>query len=482
MTDTGTPMTVHFARRPRRGLLLGLSAPRVVCLAVAVGVLIPAMFTAGALGGALTLPLWGGLVALAFVRVGGRIAVEAAPTAAHYLLRRASGQTRYRVRPSRPRPAGTLALPGDGASLRFLVDDHGGAAILHDMHAQTLTVVGVVSHPAFVLLSADEQARRVHAWGSALAAVAASGTGTRLQVLELTLPDSGRGIIGWWDTHRASADSSTLAADAYEELMRTRVVGSASHRTLIALSLDLRKSRTWIRQTGRGLRGAVAFLRQEVASLEASVRAAELRVGSWLDEADLAATLRTAYDPGFALQNPRPTAKLATAGPVAVDEHWDYLRHDSSFSAVLWISEWPRVSAPTFFLHALVFQPGIRKTLSLTFEPIPVDAAMRDIRKAKVEYATEAAQKAKIGAIADLSDTVEREDVIDRERALIAGHADIRFTGLLTVTAPTREELEGAVAEVSRAAIQCGCETRRLSGQQARAFTAAALPLARKVN
>ena len=72
--------------------------------------------------------------------------------------------------------------------------------------------------------------------------------------------------------------------------------------------------------------------------------------------------------------------------------------------------------------------------------------------------------------------------VADRERALIAGHADIRFTGLLTVTAPTREELEGAVAEVSRAAIQCGCETRRLCGQQGRAFTAAALPLARKLH
>ena len=165
MTDTGTPMTVRFARRPRRGLLLGLSAPRVACLAVAVGILIPAMFTAGALGGALTLPVWGGLCALAFIRVGGRIAVEAAPTAAHYVLRKVSGQSRYRVRPGKPRPAGTLALPGDGAALRFLVDDQGGPAILHDPHAQTLTVVGVVSHPAFVLLSADEQARRVHAWG-----------------------------------------------------------------------------------------------------------------------------------------------------------------------------------------------------------------------------------------------------------------------------------------------------------------------------
>lgn len=129
-----------------------------------------------------------------------------------------------------------------------------------------------------------------------------------------------------------------------------------------------------------------------------------------------------------------------------------------------------------------MFQPGIRKTTSLTAQPIPADVATRDIRKAKVEYATEAAQKARIGALADLSDSVEAGDVLERERALISGHADVKFTGLIAITAATRDDLEAALAEISRAAIQSGCETRRLYGQQARAFTAAALPLARKVN
>ena len=167
---------------------------------------------------------------------------------------------------------------------------------------------------------------------------------------------------------------------------------------------------------------------------------------------------------------------------VAVDEHWDHLRHDSGYSAVLWVSQWPRTEAPTFFLHALVFQPGVRKTISLTLEPLLVEQAMRDIRRAKVEYVTDAAQKARLGALADAADAQEHADVLDRERALLAGHADVRFTGLITITAADRDALEAAVAEVARAAIHCGCETRRLHGQQARAFTAAALPLARKVS
>jgi hypothetical protein len=167
---------------------------------------------------------------------------------------------------------------------------------------------------------------------------------------------------------------------------------------------------------------------------------------------------------------------------MSVDERWDMVRHDTGYSSVLWIQEWPRVEVPTHFLHSLVFQPGIRRTLSITATPVPVGKAIRDIRRAKVEHATDSMQKARIGAISDLADAAELSDVLDRERALVAGHADIRFTGLLSITAGTADDLEASVSAVERAAAQSGCETRRLLGQQAQAFSAAALPLARRVS
>ncbi len=68
---------------------------------------------------------------------------------------------------------------------------------------------------------------------------------------------------------------------------------------------------------------------------------------------------------------------------------------------------------------------------------------------------------------------------MQRERELVAGHTDLLFAGFLAVTASTKDELDGAVAEMQRAAIQAGCETRRLVGQQTQAFAAAALPLGR---
>jgi len=320
-----------------------------------------------------------------------------------------------------------------------------------------------------------------------------------VQVLEHTLPDAGQGITGWWQSHRPSpfTPHAPWPVAQYDHLMATAVPASSTHRTLIALTLDMRAARSHIRQAGRGLRGAVAFLRQEMTSLENGLRSAELTLTSWLTEPELAATLRAAYEPAHdtgstAGAGRAPTASvdtcqgrsaggLGTAGPMAVDEHWDHLRHDNAYTTVLWISEWPRVEAPTHFLHTLVFQPDIRKTISLTVQPVPVENAMREIRKAKVELLTDAAQRAKMGVIADLVDSVEHADVLAREHALVSGHADVRFTGLIAITAPTRTDLEAAVAEISRAAIQSGSETRRLYGQQARAFTAT-LPIGRRVN
>ena len=113
--------------------------------------------------------------------------------------------------------------------------------------------------------------------------------------------------------------------------------------------------------------------------------------------------------------------------------------------------------------------------------PIRSDQAARDIRKKRTELISDAAQRQKMGQIEDASQTAEYGDVLQQEADLTAGHGVLRYTGLISVTAPSADELETAVAAIEQAAIQASCETRRLVGQQAQAFTAAALPLCRTV-
>jgi hypothetical protein len=61
---------------------------------------------------------------------------------------------------------------------------------------------------------------------------------------------------------------------------------------------------------------------------------------------------------------------------------------------------------------------------------------------------------------------------------LAEGHAQFRFTGYVTVTAGTRDELDRARAGVEQAAGQARIELRLLYGEQAVAF-ACSLPLGR---
>ena len=354
--------------------------------------------------------------------------------------------------------------------------------MIHDPHAATLTVVCEVTHPAFVLLDPGEQERRVTSWGRVLATVCRSGRIATLQVLERTLPDSGTGLAEWWATH--GTPDGSWASDTYAELIERAGPAGERHATTLSLSLDIRTSARQIRTAGGGIRGAAAVLRQEMNTLVAALRSADLSPSEWLTPGQIAVMLRSAYDPAIAAtleRHGRLGQSLATAGPVAVTETWGRLRTDSAHHAVLWVSEWPRSLVYPGFLSPVLLSTGIQRSFSLSCTPMRSDQAARDIRKKKVEHISDQAQRAKIGQIEDASQTAEYHDVLQQEADLTAGHGILRYTGLIAVSAPTIEELDAAVAAIEQAAIQASCETRLLVGQQAAAFTAAALPLCRRV-
>jgi hypothetical protein len=473
---------VQFSRLARRGILLGLSLSQLVALSIGTLAIVSSLYSTGAAGVGWTSPIWGVAAVCALVPIGGRKIVEWLPIGSRWLWRAATKQLAYRRRIVRPRPVGTLALPGDAAALREWHDSESQAVMIHDPHAQTLTAVVAISHPAFALLDPVEQNRRVVGWGRVLAGACRSGRIARLQVSERTLPDSGSGLREWWERNGTEDDS--WAATTYSDLIGRAGPAGQRHATTISLSLDMAAASRPIRTQGGGIRGAAAVLRQEMAALTSALRAADLTVDGWLDADKLAQVLRTAYDPVVGVDLDRHSEvgrTLDTAGPVAVAESWDRLRTDSACHAVLWISEWPRSQVFPGFLAPIVFTNGILRTVSLHYLPVRADQAARDIRKKKTELVSDSYQRRRIGQIEDASATAEYDDIVQQEADLTAGHGVLRTTGLICVTAPNMEELEAAVTTIEQAAIQASCETRRLVGQQAQAFTAAALPLCRSV-
>jgi hypothetical protein len=471
--------TVRFGLHPKRGVLLGLSAIRLAAVGVAAALIVVALVAGGGVGLAASALVWAPLAASAFVPCRGRTAIEWAPVGVHWGLRRLAGQTRYRARLLSPRPAGTMALPGDAAALRFYNDPVSGACMIHDPHRRTLSAVIRLAHPAYILLSPDQQHTRVASWGRVLAGLAAPGTCAAVQVLESTVADSGEATIAWYQHNRTG--ESGWADDQYRQLLNQIEAGATTHRSTLTLSLDMRAAGRAIRDAGRGIAAAAQVLRADMTAIEFALRAAELRLEGWLDEDDLAGIVQAAYDPKPAdgAHTRGAPQELGRAGPTAVDERWDCLRHDSGWSTVLWVAEWPRVEVPAHFLHGLVFVPGVRRSICLIARPLGAGEAIRQIRREKTEMLTDAATKARIGQIADLKEAQQMADVNAREQALISGHADLEFSGFVTVTADTRADLDGAVAQIERAATAAGCSTQPVYGAQAQAFVTAALPLGR---
>ena len=87
------------------------------------------------------------------------------------------------------------------------------------------------------------------------------------------------------------------------------------------------------------------------------------------------------------------------------------------------------------------------------------------------------ATRSRIGQLETEEDRQLDADVAQRERDLAAGHGDVRWIGLLVVSADTEEALDEACMEIEIAASQAFLDLRRLVGQQLEGFMAAALPL-----
>ncbi|MCM2579694.1 SCO6880 family protein [Streptomyces meridianus] len=480
------PPVVKFPYRSRRGILLGLTLGQLVLVSCALALLLVTVVSMGLLGAIVLAPLWAAVAALVTVHWQGRSLIDWAPVVARYALRRRTGQALWLARPiTRPRQDGVLHLPGTAASLMVVTpgDSANGAAAVHDPHRQTLTAIARVSSRAFALLDAAAQNHNVNGWGRALAGLARGGCVATVQVLERTVPDSGDTLARHWAQH--GRPEAPVAGQIYSELVASAGPAAAPHETYLAISLDLKAAKRLINQAGGGMPGAFTVMQQTTAGVAQAARSAGLKISRWLSAREIAAVIRTAYDPNAlsALQQwsetGRAEADPAAAGPVVQVEEYDRLATDSAHHATYWVENWPRTETGAGFLHGIMFSAGVRRSLSLIYVPQPLESALRDVQRRKAAITADASERARRGQVDSEEDAVEYADVKQRERQLIAGHADIALTGLVTVTAQSETLLDAACAQIETAAVTAGVDLRRLNYQQPDAFTTSALPLAR---
>ena len=472
---TSPTISTRFPRPQRTTVLLGLRPFQVTLVAVAVLTLAFAAFggeTAAIRIGALTIAAVAG--AMAFAPIDGQPAYRWTVLCAAHVFRGLRGEHSYRARLLDPKVHGALHLPGQEGALRVMATNNMVAAV-HDPRRRRLVAVARIEGPAHLLQNSDEQERRVTAYGRLIAGLCQGGRIARAHILERTLPDPADGLGNW--AREREADPSTPAGAIYHDLLQRAAPAAAKHETLFAFALSLDAVSRDVRKHGGGMSGAMAVLDSEARAFQTSFAAAGV-AGYWLNAPELAMSLRVAFDPAATRTIPSGGEILdaSGAGPLAVDTAWDHLRTDSSLHRVYVVSEWPRIRATPSFLSPLLLKPGIRRTFSLVMQPIPVTKALRDARRHRVERVTDRATRHRIGQLETEEDRQLDADVAQREKDLAAGHGDIRWLGLLAVSADTEESLDEACMEMEIAAAQALIEVRRLVGQQLEGFLAAALP------
>ncbi len=498
----------RFGPLDRRGLLAGWRGGQAATvgagLVVAVGAL-RALPIAAAL--AVAVVAVGASLALATWPVAGRTGDEWLPDVARHGTRVVLGR-RWREGPaasSASSSAGPRKVKGPFSALRILQVDAGGdnpvvrmrgqassprtgsglAAVVHDPADRTYTAVMPASGPGFVLLGSNEKDRRIAGWAAALGTLARQGTPVhRVQWVARTLPGESRTAFGGpqgasgfagpsGQVGRADAAGpggpAGPAARSYEDLLDAARPSMRRHQVLLAMSVRGARQPMTLRPAGAAEHAAAcAVLMREVADLRRRLSDADVNTAPALAPRALAAVMRA----GFSSSRWSWPEECGTTWPwpVAGEVHWDAVRIDGTWHATYWVAEWPRTDVGADFLGPLLLAGEVRQSVAVTMEPLsPLEAARRT-QQARTADVADAELRRKGGFLHTARRRREEEILADRELELADGHAPFRFSGYVTVSSDTQEQLEFSCARVEQAAGQAGMELRRCYGDQQRAF------------
>ena len=413
------------------GVLVLRWEPNAVGVAAAVGILV----------------LYG---ALATVPVSGRTGDEWLPVVVCWGARR-----------SGTRGAGRIgALRG----LRLLRADWQDMGVVHDRAGRTLTAAVSLRGGSFALLGADEQGRRVGAWASVLASLAREGSPVhRVQWVAASFPDDGHGLRSYVAAE-AVPDAASVCTASYNSLLADMDSHTCAHDVVLALQVRLTKS----------VEVGCATLAREMSSLVRLLVDADVQVESVLSADDLAHQLLRTYEPHSGLAGLPPAQDH---WPMALKESWSDVRVDGMVHATFWVAEWPRIEVRSDFLAPLLLGSS-RSTLAVVMEPLGPDAAVRKVEASRTADLADSELRRRGGFVSTARHARQSEVLARREAELAEGHASFRYSGYVTVSAPSEEELVAACDVVQHAAGQSQLALRRLYGDQASAYTCT-LPLCR---
>jgi len=472
---TETPPSVRTYgqwRLPKGAGLLGLGTAGTGILfggiiAVLIGILIDLTL------GLLVAVVVAAVMAPLLVRVHGRTGAQVLAARLAWWGGRRARQDLYHSGPLSAVPAGKARLPGLLApSVMLRVGDAYGRefGLIKVPWSQHYTAVLRCNADGAALVDTAQVDAWVANWGGWLAALAHEPGIAGVSVTIDTAPDSGQRLRSEVDRLIAPG-APELAAQVLSQTARLYPAGSAQVSTRVAITwgpamVAGRRDDTDIAaEIGNRLPGLAEGLARTGAGAAVPMTAQAV-----------AEVARVAYDPACATDVDAARGAGDTgiswddAGPIASQEFWGALRHDSGVSVTWAMEEAPRGAVLSGVLTQLVSpHPQLpRKRVTLIYRPhSPGEAAKivdADVRDAIFNATKNPRATARVSADLRAAEQSAGEEA--------SGSGVVRFAMLLTVTVPTSEQLAATEAVVRTLAATARIRLRRVYGSQSAAFAA----------
>jgi hypothetical protein len=152
-------------------------------------------------------------------------------------------------------------------------------------------------------------------------------------------------------------------------------------------------------------------------------------------------------------------------GPLAVAAGWSELRMDGMFHRVWWVESWPRRPQPGDWLAGFL-ATGEPLALTVVHRPLDPERSQRRIESQLVKLSAHRARKEDRQQRVTEADERTETAVHDLETELASGYSEVLYLGLVSVAAPSLDELDAAGRRVEQSARAHGMGLRVLHGRQ----------------
>ena len=472
--------------RDRTGVFLGMSA--VECALVG-GAFLGAIVTrlAGAPVVVAVLVLVAG-AGFAKLRVAGHPVREWVPLLAGWAAARVTGRRSWRAPlPLFPASGTAAVLPPALRGVDVIEVRWRGrrVAAVRDRRAGRLTAVFPVTGAQFANQDPAAQDTLLAGWGDVLGGHA-TGASPVVQVgwSDVAAPADPGDHHEWADdlltAHTDGRDTVVPVGDpaGYRDLVDEVARAAVVHHTVVWVTVDGGQTPGG----GKPVERAEAHLPVAIDDLTAAFGTAGLSTGGPLTAAGLWRLLRARIDPTDASASARHgslAARLGLVGahnaaPLALSTAWSELRMDGMFHRVWWVESWPRRPQPGDWLAGFL-ATGEPRTMTVVHRPLDTERSQRRIESQLVKLSAHRARKEDRQRRVTEADERTEAAVRDLESELASGYSEVLYLGLVSVTAPSLEELDAAGRRIEQAARAHGMGLRVLHGRQDTAW-AASLP------